>query len=337
MIKVIKKILKKIFKYIGILIVLIILSGLVFRIFSPEPHKPKGKIVNVNGIDLHIQATGIKRNKPTVIIESGASSSTEYYHWLSEGMKDSLRVIRYDRAGNGYSELSDVPRSAETIAKELHQLLEIAGESPPYILTGHSMGGPYIRVFAELYPDEVEALVFIDSTHPEQVERLNAAPQSSFRFKSTLFLLGTASFLSDLGIIGLFESFSDPLLAGDGLPDEVNARTRDFLLNGKRTRAYKKEIESYHSVLKRAGKTSDFGTLPIRVFTAIEIDKEAYRKNGIDPEKFLNEAISSQKEFTELSSNGKQFLIDGNHQTIFTKKENADIINKEIIQILKEL
>lgn len=150
MIKVIKKILKKIFKYIGILIVLIILSGLVFRIFSPEPHKPKGKIVNVNGIDLHIQATGIKRNKPTVIIASGASSSTEYYHWLSEGMKDSLRVIRYDRAGNGYSELSDVPRSAETIAKELHQLLEIAGESPPYILTGHSMGGPYIRVFAEL-------------------------------------------------------------------------------------------------------------------------------------------------------------------------------------------
>tara|TARA_R110002126_G_scaffold290263_1_gene446853 strand:- start:1926 stop:2939 length:1014 start_codon:yes stop_codon:yes gene_type:complete len=337
MIKVIKKILKKTIKYIGILIVLIILSGLVFRIFGPEPHKPKGKLVNVNGIDLHIQATGIKSNKPTVIIESGASSSTEYYHWLSEGLKDSLRVIRYDRAGNGYSELSDVPRSAETIAKELHQLLEIAGESPPYILTGHSMGGPYIRVFAELYPDEVEALIFIDSTHPEQVERLNAAPQSSFRFKTTLFLLGTASFLSDLGIIGLFESFSDPLLAGDGLPDEVNARTRDFLLNGKRTRAYKKEIESYHSVLKRAGKTDDFGTLPIRVFTAIEIDKEAYRKNGIDPEKFLNEAISSQKEFTELSSNGKQFLIDGNHQTIFTKKENADIINKEIIQLLREL
>ena len=109
------------------------------------------------------------------------------------------------------------------------------------------------------------------------------------------------------------------------------------MLNGKRTRAYKKEIESYHSVLKRASKKDDFGTLPIRVFTAIEIDKEAYRKNGIDPKKFLNEAIYAQKEFTELSSDGKQFLIDGNHQTIFTKKENADIINKEIIQLLKEL
>ena len=124
MIKVIKKILKKIFKYIGILIVLIILSGLVFRIFSPEPHKPKGKIVNVNGIDLHIQATGIKRNKPTVIIESGASSSTEYYHWLSEGMKDSLRVIRYDRAGNGYSELSDVHEVQRQLLKNCTNYLK---------------------------------------------------------------------------------------------------------------------------------------------------------------------------------------------------------------------
>ncbi|MFD2587200.1 alpha/beta fold hydrolase [Croceitalea marina] len=332
-----KKISKKIFKYIGILIGLVVLAGLAFRAFGPELHKPMGKLVNVNGIDLHIHPTGIENDKPTVIIEGGASSSTEYYHWLSEGLKDSLRVVRYDRAGNGYSEQSDVTRSAETIARELHQLLEKAGESPPYILAGHSMGGPYIRVFAELYPDEVEALVFIDATHPEQVERLNAAKKSSFWFKTTLFLLGTASFLADLGIVGLFESFSGSLLAGDGLPDEINARTRDFLLNGKRTRAYKNEIESYHSALERAGKTDDFGTLPIRVFTAIAIDKEAYRKNGIDPYKFLNETIAAQKEFAQLSTNGKQFLVDGNHQTIFTKKENADIITKEIIRLIAEM
>ncbi|MEO1263705.1 MAG: alpha/beta hydrolase [Bacteroidota bacterium] len=334
--RVLGKIFRKIFQTIGLLIVMVILAGLVFRAFGPAPHPPMGKLFDVNGIDLHIHATGIRSDKPTVIIEGGASSSTEYYHWLSEGLKDSLRIVRYDRAGNGYSELGDAPRSAETIAKELHQLLETAGESPPYILAGHSIGGPYIRVFAQLYPDEVKALVFIDSTHPEQVERLNAASQSSFRFKTTLFLLGTAALFSDLGVLGLFESFSEPLLAGDGLPDEINARTKDYLLNGKRTRAYKKEIESYHSVLERASKANNFGTLPIRVFTAVEIDKEAYRKNGIDPEKFLNEAISAQKEFTNLSSDGKQFLIDGNHQSIFTMKNNADIINKEIIELSRK-
>lgn len=337
MIKLLKKIFKRIFKFIGILIALIILAGLIFRTFGPETHQPMGKLVTIDGVDLHIHATGKKNDKPTVIIEGGASSSTEYFHWLSEGLKDSLRVVRYDRAGNGYSELRDSPRGAETIAKELHQLLDKSGESPPYILVGHSIGGPYIRVYTQLYPDEVEALVFIDSTHPEQVERLNAAPESSFRFKTTLFLLNASATLADLGVLGLFESFTGPLLAGDGLPDEINERTKDFLLNGKRTRAYKKEIESYHSALKRVNKANEFGTLPIRVFTAIEINEEAYRENGIDPENFLKEVISAQKEFTDLSSNGKQFLIDGNHQTIFTKKENADIINKEIIQLLEEL
>lgn len=329
-----KKIFKRLFQIIGILLALIIIAGLGFRIFGPEQNEPEGKLVDIDGIKFHINISGMKNDKPTVIIEGGASASTEYYYWLNEGLKDSLRVIRYDRAGNGYSDLSDETRNAETIAKELHQLLKKVGEKPPYILAGHSMGGPYIRIFTELYPDEVDALVFIDATHPEQVERLNAAPESSFRFKSTIFLLNAVAVLSDLGVIGLFESFSDEaLLAADGLPNEINERTRDFALNGKRTRAYKNEIKSYHSSLKSASKADDFGSIPIRVFTAIAIDKEAYLKNGLDPDKFLNETISAQREFTRLSTNGEQFLIDGNHQTIFTKKENADIINKEILKL----
>ncbi|WP_394751105.1 alpha/beta fold hydrolase [Spongiimicrobium salis] len=337
MIKKIKKIFKRIFQAIGIVLMLIIVAGLMFRAFGPSSHRPLGEIVQVNGLDMHIHATGEKSDQPTVIIEGGASASSDYYHWLSEGLKDSLRVVRYDRAGNGYSASSTAERDAETIAEELHELLEKSGESPPYVLVGHSMGGPYIRVFAELYPEEVEALVFIDSTHPQQVERLNAAAESSFRFKTTLFLLGASGLLADLGVLGLFENFTDPLLAGEGLPDDINQRTKDFLLNGKRTRAYKKEIESYHATLRRADEAKEFGALPIRVFTAIAMNKKAYTENGIDPDAFLKETIAAQKEFTKLSSNGKQFLIDGNHQSIFTKKENAHKINKEIIQLIREM
>ncbi len=43
--------------------------------------------------------------------------------------------------------------------------LEISG---PPILVGHSAGGLYIRKYAELHPERVEGLVFIDST-PEQI------------------------------------------------------------------------------------------------------------------------------------------------------------------------
>jgi pimeloyl-ACP methyl ester carboxylesterase len=38
---------------------------------------------------------------------------------------------------------------------------------PPYILVGHSFGGPLIRVFADLYPGEIAGLVLVDPTQEE--------------------------------------------------------------------------------------------------------------------------------------------------------------------------
>ncbi len=333
----IKNVLKRTFQILGLLLALIILAGLIFRLVGPEPHQPLGELVDVDGVKFHINVTGTKSSKPTLVIEGGAGSSTEYYHWLSEGLKDSLRVVRYDRAGAGYSELDDTPREAGTIAKELHKLLEEAGESPPYILAGHSMGGPYIRVFTQMYPDEVVGLIFIDSTHPEQAERFNAAPESSFRFKSAIWGLKLGVFFADAGVLGLLESFNEPIFAAEGLPDEINKRTKDFLLNGKCLRAYTRETKNYHKTLKQAKDANQFGTIPIRVFTATEINKESYRERGIDPDDYMRRVIEAQKEYAALSSNGKQFLIDGNHQTIFTKRENAEVICKEIIELLSTI
>jgi hypothetical protein len=45
--------------------------------------------------------------------------------------------------------------------------------------------------------------------------------------------------------------------------------------------------------------------------------------------------LKCKKELTELST-GTQFIITGTHGTIITKKENAEIINKEIILMSKK-
>ncbi|CAL2061446.1 alpha/beta hydrolase [Tenacibaculum sp. 190524A05c] len=328
--KTIKTIIKKFFKYLGILFAIIIFSGLLFRMFGPNPNKPLGELIEVNGVNFHVHTTGKKSKKPTVIIEGGGGVSTEYFHWLSEGLKDSLRVFRYDRAGVGYSDLNTTPRNPETIAKELHELLEQSGESPPYIIAGHSLGGPYMRVFTELYPDEVKGLVFMDATHPEQVERFNAAPKDSFRFKSAVWGINVAIFFADVGVLGLLQSFTDPIFSAKGLPDELNERTKDFLMNGKSLRGYRNEINNYHSTLKRVQQPVDFGNMPIRVITAIGEQK-------IELNNHLKKVIAAHKEYTEWSSDGKQILIHGNHQTIFTIKKNADIICEEILKLTRNV
>ncbi|MDB4292432.1 alpha/beta hydrolase [Maribacter sp.] len=329
---------------IGLLLLLIILAGLCLRLFSAEP-KPPGELVEIGEFKLHINSTGEKNEKPTLVIEGGGGMASEYYHWLSEGLKDSMRVVRYDRAGIGYSDASNTKRDPETIAHELHTLLEKAGELPPYIVVGHSLGGPYIRVFTELYPNEVVGMFLLDTTHPDRVARIPSIPKkSSLKSKSMIWMYDFQSILGDFGIMLIYDKLTGPILHRkmEGLPDEINNRTKDFLNDGKYIRAMGKEMEQYHTTLERAGKTDDFGSLPLRVFTdAIgKIPEEVYKEyleRGIDLRKTQIESMKMQEELINLSTNSKLTLIDGNHITIFTIKENADIICKEVLQLYREL
>jgi pimeloyl-ACP methyl ester carboxylesterase len=42
------------------------------------------------------------------------------------------------------------------------------------VLLGWSIGGWYVRAFAEAYPDEVAGMVLLDATHPDEAARLTA-------------------------------------------------------------------------------------------------------------------------------------------------------------------
>ena len=69
------------------------------------------------------------------------------------------RVCAYDRAGYGWSDRSPKPRTAEVMAEELAILLTRANIAGPYLLVGHSLGGPIIRQFAVAHPEEVAGMV----------------------------------------------------------------------------------------------------------------------------------------------------------------------------------
>ena len=69
----------------------------------------------------------------------------------------------YDRAGMGWSEAGPEPRDSNQYASELAALLDKAGEDPPYLLVGHSLGGHTIRIFADQHPDQVVGLVLVDA------------------------------------------------------------------------------------------------------------------------------------------------------------------------------
>jgi|TARA_R110002033_G_scaffold171040_2_gene215393 pimeloyl-ACP methyl ester carboxylesterase len=330
--KLLLKILKWIGKIIAGIIILLLISGLFFRLFSSKP-VPPGKLVDVNGTKLHLRAEGIKNELPTLILESGAGSNTDMLHWIAEGLKKDMRVIRYDREGKWFSESSKDSITPEFYANQLHQLLEKSGEKPPYILAGHSMGGPYIRIFRDLYPNEVKGMVFIDSSHPEQWNRL---AQKELFSENQILLVKTIATLSDMGIVGAYNKLFESEPANDGLPKDCHIRAHNLTAySGKVFRRYIKENDINDKVLLRAGKTKKLDSLAVLVFTATEqykeSQKEKYRNQGIDPDEQIEIWFKMQKELKELSTNGKQIVIESNHGSIITEKENAELINKEIL------
>jgi len=317
------KLIVKIFKWTGKIlagvIILILISGLCFRLFSSKPVAP-GKLVNVNGTNLHIRAEGKKNDLPTLVLESGSGNDTDVYHWIAESLKNNMRVVRYDREGKWFSEPTKDSITPEYYARQLHKLLEKNGEKPPYILVGHSMGGPYNRIFRDLYPNEVKGMVFLDSSHPEQWKRL--AENGLFN-ENQISSLKFFAVLSDMGILGAYNTISNPKYKTDNLPKDSQIRKLKLTsYSGDVYHRYLKANIINNDILLRAGQSSSLDSLPVLVFTA--------KKQYGDSQKIWFEM---QKELKELSTKGKHFYIDANHGSIITKKENAELINKEILSM----
>lgn len=320
--KLILKILKWTGKILAGFIIILLISGLCFRLFSSKP-VPPGKLVDVNGTKLHIRAEGQKNDFPTLILESGAGNDTDVFHWIAEGLKKNMRVIRYDREGKWFSEPSKDSITPEFYARQLHTLLEKNGEKPPYILVGHSMGGPYNQIFRDLYPNEVKGMVFIDSSHPEQWERLT---ENGLFEENLIGLIKTLAVLSDMGLMGVYSSISNPKLLDDNLPKECQNRKHSLTsYSGKVYRRYLKENSINNDILSRASQASKLDSLPVLVFTANDQYGEA------------EVWFDMQKEIKELSTKGKHFFMDANHGSIITKKENAEKINREILLMTESI
>ena len=123
--------------------------------------------VDVGGHRLRVLKTG--NGHPTVVFESGSGSPLETWVRVQPEVGKFTSTVSYDRAGNGLSPKGPTPRDGRQIALELHTMLHNANVQPPYILVGHSLGGPYIRVFAGMYPQEVTGMVLVDPTQEELI------------------------------------------------------------------------------------------------------------------------------------------------------------------------
>jgi pimeloyl-ACP methyl ester carboxylesterase len=122
-------------------------------------------MVDVGGRRLHLYCVG--SGSPTVVFESGLGEGAYAWALVQPAVGRQYRACAYDRSGIAFSDPTPGPRSVASLVRDLHELLARSGERGPYLLVGHSLGGLFVRRYAKKYPDEVAALVLLDSSHED--------------------------------------------------------------------------------------------------------------------------------------------------------------------------
>jgi pimeloyl-ACP methyl ester carboxylesterase len=128
------------------------------------PYLAGGERIDIGPRSLYLDCRG--SGLPTVVLEAGSGSDSGTWSAVHDALATTTRTCAYDRTGRGRSD----PRARHTLADaaaDLRAVLDAAGESGPYIVVGHSLGGAYGRVFAAADPAQTAGLVLVDAFNPD--------------------------------------------------------------------------------------------------------------------------------------------------------------------------
>lgn len=132
----------------------------------PRPSgSPPGVLIDIGSHKLHLLCVGPEGARPVVILEAGGGAYSTTWAAAQKALAPRVRTCAYDRAGLGWSQDGPAPRTVKQEVRELHALLAAAKIPGPYVMTGHSIGGVLVRLYAEEFPNDVSGVVLAASTH----------------------------------------------------------------------------------------------------------------------------------------------------------------------------
>ncbi len=321
---------------IAIILLLALLQYLLTKI-DDFLYPPPGIMVDLGGYKLHVKIEG-NPNGPTVILDMGLGGNLLYWSLVQSKIAKFAQVISYDRAGIGWSDRGNLPKTSENIVDELHKLLDKANIKGPYILVGHSFAGITSRIFANKYPQEVAGVILVDSSHEHQMKDLPRATDflSRILYNKTLHPFIWAS--AQIGIVRAYnfynykEKFFDRKTHKNLHAKESSSKFISSLL--EEWRLFEENLEEIKE------KKYDLGNMPLIVITAsMTPTEESCIKHGHMTMKtcLLAHKIwhALQKDLATKSTNSKQILAYNSGHII--QRDEPDIIVEAVKEMVKEL
>lgn len=309
------------------LVLLVALTGLSYQAIATQIDKRNypapGQMVDVGGQLLHVQSMGEDQAGPTVVLEGGLSGGVVQWPWVQPEVAQFARVVSYDRAGLGWSEGGEYT-DAKSAAEQLHTALRKAGIEGPYVLVGHSFGGTLNRMYAEMYPEEVVGMVLLDSSHPEQTERLaEAAEQTRSGTEPMRLLPDPMQLLPHFGRFGVLRATGILSSQVEDLPPQQRAEGTALLSSTAHLSGMTAEFTNMEATFSQVRQeTGDLGDMPLVVLSAGEGAMDGW--------------LDMQAELAGLSSEGVHRVSEqADHESLVMNQEHSRATVEAIEEVVE--
>lgn len=288
----------------------------------------QGELVDIGGRRLQVDCRGT--GTPVVVLEAGLSTGgSQDWSAVHDSIAQTTRTCAYSRAGIMWSDAASEPLTARRVAEDLHAALGKAGEQPPYVLVGHSLGGPYIMTYTSHFGDEVAGLVMVDASHPDQLGRLKeVAPAAA---EPNLTPMKVAQALSWAGVVRLAMSKAPPMPNQD--PDVARsiAAYSSHSIDGAM-----QEMEALAATFDEAGKFRTLGDRPLVVLTAAKPMPDSIRAAlKLTPEGAARmQAVwkAMQEEEASWSTRSRHVMVDD--ATHYIQFDRPDVVIEAVRSVV---
>ena len=219
-----------------------------------------GTSYEVHGHRLYLDCRG--QGSPTVVLDNGLGEVTASWARIVAQVDTTTRVCAYDRAGQGWSQDTSSAQDGVMAARDLHTLLNVAGEHGPYLLVGHSIGGTYALTYAAQYPKQVAGMVLLDSSSPEQ---FTAIPSYAGQYAVVHRVMAVTPTLNRLGLGRVVTA-----VASSHLPPTAADQVTALTASAHGARSASAEWQVLPTLFTQAKDLTTFGSRPLAVITATE-------------------------------------------------------------------
>ena len=350
---------KRIFRVIGkILLVLLILFVIVTIIsfFYQMAARKKDRelleqdgyvnLVSAGDYQMNINIYGDGKHKIIAMPGSGDAGFSVDMKKFAEYLGDDVTVVAVSRPGYGLTEDTKSDITTEYIVDSTRTALKNAGIEAPYILMPHSMSGIYGTYWENAYPDEIEGVVFLDSTNESEDE----FPEEGFVPIVLSAYLGASKFADQTG---LSRSFGDLISVIHHETPEADEKDVAAFEGVSAPATGSKEIKNYNANMRTAWSSIQSNTIPkVYISTDYEsiddvkeyltfqfgtIDEEMLENLSSEvetPSDWKKEKNRKQTEYIRKLGNCKQINIPGSHFIYEQKPEECAKVIADLIDDL---